>query len=523
MEKKFSRFLVNFAYFLQSSDKYQKRRRFFYNLLENDKYIYKRYFDYFMMSLIFLSVFVLIREVKHHINDMLLFINNYIVTVVFLIEYILRVWINGSVSKVIIKQDEYDTMLGREFQLKRALLTVVKEKILYITQPKAIVDFLAIMPFFHELRLLRLFILFRVFKLFRYTKSFQSMLSVLATKKFEFFTLFLFVIIVVFVSSVLIYVMEGNNPHSKLASFYEAIYWSIVTLSTVGFGDITPVSDEGRFVTMLIIISGVGVLSFSTSLIVSAFNEKLDEVKENKIIENIAKTKNIYLICGYSSVAKEVCEKLEHKKKSIVVLDEDPLNVQEAKKAGLKALHLKPGSAESYEKILQIDFKEQVKVVLCLQENDVENIYTALTIRSLDKGVKIISLLIYNINRKKLLFAGVNEVIYPQELVGMIVKEYIGQPVAFEAIHALRSDQTLINIEEIVITQQILENYVYIGELDNKDFRVVILGIQKKSMKFFWFNPIDSTLLQVGDTLVVIGYLPFIKEFERHLHKKRYR
>jgi len=521
MGKKFNRLLVNFAYFLQSSDIYQKRRRFFYRLLEDDKYKYKKYFDFFMIALIFTSIFVLIREVKHHINDYLYLFNYYVISLVFLIEYLLRLWIHGSISKIVVQQDEYDTILGRDFQLKKVFGKILKIKFSYILTPKAIVDLLAILPFFHELRLLRLFVLFRVFKLFRYTRSFRTLLSVLSSKKFEFLTLGIFAFIIIFVSSVLIYVMEGNNPDSELKSFYEAIYWSIVTLSTVGFGDITPVSEEGRFVTMIIIISGVAVLSFSTSLIVSAFNEKLDEFKEIKIIEDVSKLKKMYLICGYESVAKEVCNKLRHKKKHLVIIDEDLQRVEEAKKDGYKALHLKPGSIDSYTKELHLDFEKQVKVVLCLRSDDVANIYTALTIRAIDKDVKILSLLMHDVNKKKLKFAGVNEIIYPQELVGMITREFLGQPVAFEAVHALRSEATPVNIEEIIITERIIENYLHVGELDNKAYRVVLLGVYKQSTNMFWFNPIDDTILQVGDTLVVIGYTPFIKEFEKQLHKKR--
>ncbi len=516
MQHFFSRLLISLAYRLRSSQSYQKRRRFFYNLLENDNYKYKKYFDFFMIFLIFVSVFVLIREVHHHVNDALMFVNNYVISFIFFVEYLLRLWVNGSITKIIIEQDEHDAMLGREFQLKKALSKIIKMKLSYMAQPKAIVDLLAIMPFFHELRLLRLFVLFRVFKLFRYTKSFTGLVSVLASKKFEFFTLFLFTSIVIFVSSVLIYVIEGNNPNSNIQNFFSAIYWSVVTLSTVGFGDITPVSQEGRFVTIFIIISGVGVLSFFTSLIVSAFNERLDEFKEAKTIENIAKLKRFYLICGYSSIAKEVIKEYKFRNKAIVVIDSDFGRVEEAKKEGVTALHLKPGSMESYER-LHVDFKKQVHVVLCLQQDDVENVYTALTIRSLDKHVKILSLLMNDINRKKLQFAGVNDIIYPQELIGMITKELVGQPVAFEAIHALRSENSSVKIDEIIITEAMAQNYPYVGDLGNKRFRIVLLGVYKKRGERFWFNPIDSTLLEAGDILLVIGYMPFIKEFEKHL------
>jgi voltage-gated potassium channel len=521
MKKKFAHLLVNLAYFLQSSKRYQKWRRFFYNVLENDKDQKKKYFDLFMIFLIFLSIFVLIREVKYDIEEWLVFVNYYVISIIFFIEYILRLWVNGSISKIIIAQDEHDTILQRDFQLKKALKEIIALKFSYITKPKAIIDLLAILPFFHELRLLRLFILFRVFKLFRYTKNFTNLLSVLSSKKFEFLTLFIFASVVIFISSVLIYVIEGNNPKSNIHNFFEAIYWSVVTLSTVGFGDITPVTQEGKFISILIIISGVGVLSFSTSLIVTAFSERLDEVKELKIIDNVAKMKQFYLICGYENIAKELVAKLKIKKKYIVVLDDDKDRAERAKKDGLTVLNFSPGSIESYEKKLHLDFKKQVKVVLCLRHDDVANVYTALTVRSIDKDVKILSLLVNDINKKKLLFAGVDEIIYPQELIGMITKELIGQPVAFEAIHALRSENTNVSIEEILITEKMIENFSVVGDIPNKKYRVVLLGIYKKDYDSFWFNPIDSTLLQVGDIILVIGYKVFIKEFEKVLHSSR--
>jgi len=472
-----------------------------------------------MIFLIFVSVYVLIREVHHHVDDALMFINNVIISSIFLIEYLLRLWVNGSITKIIIEQDEHDSMLMREFQLDKVLKKIAKIKLDYMMTPKAIVDLLAVMPFFHELRLLRLFVLFRVFKIFRYTKSFTGLVSVLGSKKFEFFTLFLFTSVVIFVSSVLIFVIEGNNSSSHIKDFFSAIYWSVVTLSTVGFGDITPVSKEGRFVTIFIIISGVGVLSFFTSLIVSAFNERLDEFKEVKMIENIAKLKKFYLICGYDSIAREVAKEYKFKKHNIIVIDNDQTHVENAKSDGLSAFLLDPGSIESYEK-LHIDFKKQVLVVLCLAHDDVANVYTALTVRAIDKDVRIVSLLMNDTNKKKLKFAKVDDIIYPQELIGMITRELVGQPVAFEAIHALRSENSIVKIGEIVITEAMLKYYNYIGDLGNKQFRIVLLGVYKKRYERFWFNPIDSTLLEVGDILLVIGYAPFIVEFERHLMSK---
>lgn len=515
----FNRLIIDSAYYINTSDYYRKKKRFFYNLLENDKYLYKKYFDLAMITLIFISVAILIREVKYQVDDSLHFFNTYIISFIFLIEYLLRLWVYSSVTETIIERDEYDSLLDRKFNFLKVVQKVIAIKLKYILSPRAIIDLLAVLPFFHELRLLRIFILFRVFKLFRYAKSFQILVSVLSTKKFEFITLFMFASIVIFVSSVLMYTMEANNPDSKINTMYDSVYWSIVTISTVGYGDVVPVTSEGRFVSMSVIIAGIAVLAFTTSLVVSAFTEKLDEIKENKIIENISKLNIFYLICGYSLVAKQVAHRFKQDNFNVIILDESLECITRAKKDGLVALNYDPGNIESYEK-LGINMFTQVKAVLCLKEDDVENMYTALTVKSINKDIYTLSLLINDTNRKKFEFAGINEIIYPQELVGMVTKEFIGQPVAFEAIHALRSDQTNVNIEEIIVTERIAKNYPTVKNIENKKFRIVLLGVHKNIHGRFFFNPIDSTLLEQGDYLLVIGFSLFIKEFERHLNKR---
>ena len=511
--------VLDIAYYLDTSSTYQKRKRFYYDILENDKNKYKKYIDIFMITLIFISVAVLLREVKYHVEDMLIFFTNYIISSFFFVEYMLRLWVNSSISKIIVKRAEYDSFLLRDVQLSKALKEAFLVKFHYMTSPQAIIDLLAIMPFFHELRLLRIFILFRVFKLFRYAKSIQILTSILAIKKFEFLTLAMFAFVVIFISSVLIYIMEANQANSQINSLYRAVYWAVVTISTVGYGDITPVSSEGRFVAMLVISAGVAVLAFTTSLFVSAFTEKLDEIKEIKTVEDIAKIKKLYLICGYSDVASTVAKKLNRAGNKIIILDKCETAVARAIKDGFIALDYDTGSVDSYKKI-NVNLDKQVKHILCLSEDDVENVYAALTIRSLSKNVEILSLLINDTNRKKLEFAGINKIVYPQELVGLITKELVGIPVAFEVIHELRSEHTNVKIDELGITQRIVDNFATVSELDNKNYRIVLLGIYKTNKDRFYFNPLDDTLLEVGDYLLVIGYSVFIREFEKYLHTK---
>ena len=517
-----SKAIINLSYALDESKHYNTTKKFVYNLLENDSYKLKKYFDGFMITLIFISVFILVRDVKNDVDPFWIMFNNLIISLIFLVEYLLRFWVSSSISKVVIKQNEHDLLLNRKFRFKSMIAEVLKDKLRYVLSIKAIIDLLAIVPFFHQLRLLRVLILFRVFKLFRYAKSFQTFVSVLATKKFEFITLFMFASIIIFVSSVLVYVMEANNPNSPVHTLFDAFYWSIVTISTVGYGDVIAVTEAGRIVAMVVIVSGIAVLAFSTSLVVSAFSEKLDEMKEIKSIDNISKHDSFYLICGYEGVASEVAKILRKNHFHILVMDEDEHRVKEALKDGFEALNFDPGEVESYKK-LNIDFSKHLKGVLALRQSDVENVYTTLTVRSMHQDIYILSLLMDELHRNKLAIAGANEIIYSKDLVGMIAKEFVGQPVAFEVIHALRSEYSGVDVEEILVTSQILKHILSVGELENDKFRVVLLGIWKKEEDKFIFNPKKDTKIDLGDYLVVIGNSLFIRELKRALQKKIFR
>jgi voltage-gated potassium channel len=107
--------------------------------------------------------------------------------------------------------------------------------------------------------------------------------------------------------------------------------------------------------------------------------------------------------------------------------------------------------------------------------------------------------------------------------VGLVAREFVGKPVAFEAIHELRSELNNINIEEIVITERIASNFRFVEELQSSKFRLILLGIYKREHERFFFNPIDTLILEEGNILLLIGNIAFIEEFELHLNTKRER
>jgi len=513
------RWIVGIAFFLSTSPRYHHAKKFFHNLLENPSYPYKKFFDYTMMVLIAMSVYILILHVKHDVNPQWLFFNNYVVSFIFLVEYLLRLWVYSDTSKVIIEEYEHDLFLQRSFRWVSTLRLIAVKKLEYVVSPSAIIDLLAIMPFFHEMRLLRVFILFRVFKLFRYAKSLTQFLSILSSKKFELFTLSVFATVIIIVSSVLIYVMEANNPASPINTLFDALYWSVVTIFTVGYGDLVPVTTEGRTVAMAIIVAGIAVISFATSIVVSAFTEKLDEIKEDKLIEDVSKINQFYLICGYTPLSYQIAHRFKKNGKKAVILEKDPEKVAQAQKEGFLALAFDSGSLHSYH-ALRIDFESQVISVILLQESDVYNIYTALTIRELSKKIPLLSILHHNENRRKLSLAGIDEIVYTQELIGLISKEVSGRPVAFEVIHALRSENNGVFMDEIGLDSVMANRFFDTCRLPLFHKRLIVLGVYKTKEKSFFFNPPDNIVIHERDVAIVIGTRALINEFKTVLYRK---
>jgi len=515
-----SRWIVGLAFFLHASPTYRHLKKFASNLLENPNYPYKKIFDYTMMLLIAISVYILIRHVKHEVNRDWLFFNNFVISFIFMIEYILRFWVYSDNSKVIIEQYEHDLFLQRPFKLWNALHNIFMTKMSFVFSLPAIIDLLAIMPFFHEMRLLRVFILFRVFKLFRYAKSLQQFVSILSSKKFEILTLGVFATVIIVVSSVLIYVMEANNPDSPIDTLFEAVYWSVVTIFTVGYGDFVPVTTEGRTVGMVIIVAGIAVISFATSIVVSAFTEKLDEIKEDKMVDDVSKFDKFYLICGYGPLTALVARRFLKDDKQVVILESNHKKVAEAQKEGLVALTCDPASLHSYH-ALRIDFDTQVIAAILLEESDVLNVYTALTIRELSKKVQMLSILLHQENRRKLSLAGINEIVYTQELIGLMSKEVSGRPVAFEVIHALRSENSGVFIEEIVLDSIMAEQFFETSKLSMFHKRLIMLGIYKQSSQSFFFNPSNTLIIEAGDVAIVVGTRTLIDEFKALVRRKK--
>ena len=172
----------------------------------------------------------------------------------------------------------------------------------------------------------------------------------------------------------------------------------------------------------------------------------------------------------------EVIKKLHKHQMPIVILEKDQRLLAQARSHCFLALEYDSASMETYNR-LKINFNHQIEAILLLHETDVANIFTALTIREMTKHVPLYSILYHLEHRRKLQMAGINVIINPQELIGLMGKILSTQPVAFEAIHALRSELTSIEIEEMILQKGMEQRFFHLLAEPLFKRRVSLLGI----------------------------------------------
>ncbi|MCF6205676.1 MAG: NAD-binding protein [Sulfurovum sp.] len=495
--------LLTIARKLHASRRYQGIKAFVRQMLTDEKNPYKKYFDLTIIFLIFTSIFILVYEVKRPVPAWMDFYDIYIVSVLFGIEYLARLWIHNDLSERILDAYQDAKYLEKPFSAYTPLKKGVIEKLYFMITPSAIIDLLAIFPTYRPLRL------FRVLKLLRYAKSINQFVEVLSNKRFELLTLLLLLLFIVFTSGIAIYVLEEKiNPH--INSLFDAFYWALVTISTVGFGDISPVTVEGRSVSMVIIVSGIAMISFATSVIVSAFSEKLNEVKEHRTIEKINKSDAFLIICGYGQMTKMFLRKENLTDEEYIILENNKERVTAAQKEGYNIIL---EDASRTEVLKRFNTKHAKVTILCLIANDIENIYITLTAKAISRKIEVIARVNDPRMVKKFEHAGADHLLLPHDVVNNMIHIAITQPTMYKALHAVLTGKDIAQIYEIHVGLHEKLIGVSIEALDFQAYKLLFMGIHRRGE--FYFNPPKDMVLEAHDVLLVIGRRISLEHFSQ--------
>jgi len=224
-----------------------------------------------MVCLILLNVTVVILETVRGIHAIFLwefFIIDLVSVIIFTIEYILRLW-------VCTLYEEYSHPITGRLR--------------FAFTPYMIIDGLAILPFYipfiipidlRFLRILRLFRILRILKLGRYSDAVNTFHRILTRKKEQLLLALSLLLIVMVLASALMYDAEHTAQPEVFASIPHAMWWALVTLATVGYGDVYPVTDMGKILSGVVVIVGIMIFALPTAIFAAGFVEEIEQEQE---------------------------------------------------------------------------------------------------------------------------------------------------------------------------------------------------------------------------------------------------
>lgn len=253
-------------------NRWYRLRRFFYNNFHNDDYqsSFGRYLNLFLIVLILVNTAaVLLESIRNVYLSYQGFFNalELFSIVVFSIEYLLRFW-------SIAEKNPFESAWKNRWQ--------------WVLSGGALIDLLAILPayinfFVHiDLRFLRILRLFRLLKLTRYFVSLQILLRVVEREKGSFQAVIFILLIMIVMAAAGVYVVENRAQPEVFSSIPASMWWAVVTLTTVGYGDVTPITSLGRFLGALITILGVGLAALPAGILANGLANEL-ELRKQKL------------------------------------------------------------------------------------------------------------------------------------------------------------------------------------------------------------------------------------------------
>lgn len=295
-------------------------------------------------------------------------------------------------------------------------------------------------------------------------------------------------------------------------SFIDSFYVTITTLSTVGYGDFTPRTAEGKFFTVFIIIFGVGTMFYSLVLMAETFVEARlrSLLGRGKLEKTIEKMNNHYIICGGGRIGFLICRELIAGKMPCVVIDNNPEVIQRAQDEGFICFK---GDATQDKVLIEAGIK-RAKGIVCVLPSDAENLYVILTAKELNQQIYIMSRSEEEESEHRLIRAGADRVMSPYTLGGMRMAMAILRPAMLDFIEITTRRQSLeLRMEEIsvckgspIISLSLEESGI------RQRYGLIIVAVKKDSGKMI-FNPMANYIIAEGDRLIAMGEDENVKQF----------
>lgn len=306
---------------------------------------------------------------------------------------------------------------------------------------------------------------------------------------------FLLLVMIFFLGSIGYHYLTG-------ISYFDGFYMTFITITTIGFSEMSHFTTEARALTVMISVFGIGTLAYIASQTTQLIFE--NELFFQRVLNRkISKMENHYIICGYGRIGHRIAEVLHDSGIEIIVIENDPETLKQLKEERMTYVE---GNAQDEDSLLKAGI-ERAKGLVCTLSKDEDNVFVTLIARELNEHLFILVRTNQQKNVRKIVRAGANKVISPYEIGADRMANVILRPnVELFVDKIVRHSEEEHFFDEIMVFENSKLDGKSIAEAGiRQNYNLVIIAIIPTQTQKIVFNPGSNDLLHSGDILVVLG------------------
>ncbi|MEJ5299572.1 MAG: potassium channel protein [Thermodesulforhabdaceae bacterium] len=303
-------------------------------------------------------------------------------------------------------------------------------------------------------------------------------------------------------------------------SFLEGLYMTLITLTTIGFGEVRPLSEKGRIFTIFLILVGIAFVASQLAALGNyiADGQFLQMYRRRRMKRRLAQIRNHYIICGYGQMGKIVVAELIKHDFPVVVIEKSEEEAIKLEETGIPYLL---GDATEEEILIEAGIN-RAKGLVALVSKDTDNVFIVLTARDLNKDLLICARAGTSGVEKRLKKAGADRVVSPYASGAIRIAHNIIRPTVTDFLElALSGEGMELGMEEIKLTEgsSIIGKNLIESNI-RSSYNLIIVAIKKLDGSMI-YNPAPSEILNQGDILIAIGPKLNLAQFATNIASKR--